>query len=57
MNIQYLAPTGAKLIPLIYVQYVFPKPEMPMRHPEFRYTYRPSRFVPPRWLCRIWAWL
>ncbi len=57
MNIQYLAPTGAKLIPLIYVQYVFPKPEMPMRHPELRYTYRPSRFVPPRWLCRIWAWL
>jgi hypothetical protein len=30
--------------------------EKSLRHPELRYTYRPSRFVPPRWLCRLWAW-
>lgn len=34
-----------------------PPPEYPMRHAEYRYLYRPSRYRAPDWLHRLWAWL
>jgi hypothetical protein len=72
MGIQYSASTGAKLIPLIFIQFVpgsvEPKGcpaavpgaalflETRMNH-AFRQFYRPKVSRTPEWLRRLWLWL